>query len=144
MKESQSKKYILTSAWAAILATALFKIVLQEILHYPVSENLHFCISALIVSVGLVLTFLWEAIRPLRPFFKLFLVMVGAEWLVYTQVDQLPFYQAWLHNPSFNVNMPAEKLLGLLVALIVIGFLFILKKNRNAFFLAWGDTAAPA
>lgn len=138
------QKYILATAWAVILTIAFFKIILQEIFHYPVSENIQYGISALIVMAGFGLTFLWKTIHPLRQFFELFLVMVGAEWLVYTRVDQLPFYQAWLHNPSFNVNMPAEKLLGLLVALIVIAFLFILKKNRNAFFLAWGNTAAPA
>jgi hypothetical protein len=144
MKKSLTQKYILATAWVAILTIALFKIILQEIFHYPISENLYSGFSVLIVSAGLALTFLWKAIRPLRPFFGLFLVMVGAEWLIYTQVDQLPFYQAWLHNPSFNINLPAEKILGFLVALIVIAFLFILKKNRNAFFLSWGNTAAPA
>jgi hypothetical protein len=144
MKGSKTQKYILVTAWAAILTIALFKVILQEFFNLPVSENLHSGISALIVSVGLVLTFLWKPVRPLRQFFILFLVMVGTEWLVYTQVDRLPIVKALLHNPSFNVYVPAEKLLGLLVALNVIVFLFILKKDRHAFFLTWGNTAAPA
>jgi hypothetical protein len=144
MKDSQTQKYILVTAWIVILTIALFKILLQEIFHFKVSADLNSGISALIVIAGHTLTFIWKAVRPLRPFFGLFLVMVGAEWLVYTRVDQLPFYQVWLNNPSFNINMPAEKLLGLLVALIVIAFLYILKKDRHAFFLAWGNTAAPA
>jgi hypothetical protein len=71
------------------------------------------------------------------------LALVGVEWFVFTKVDQLPFYQAWLNNPSFNVYMLAEQSLRLLVTLAIIGVLFILKKHASAFFLARGNTSAP-
>lgn len=144
MKSSQTRTGILVTAWAVILSIALSKIVLQEIFHYPVSENLQYGIAGLIVAVGFALTFLWKAVRPLRTFFVLFIVLVGAQWLVYTRVDLLPIYRSWLRNPSFNVYMLAEQSLNLMVTLVLIGCLFILKKKRNAFFLARGEIAAPA
>jgi hypothetical protein len=67
---------------------------------------------------------------------------VGVEWFVFTKVDQLPFYQAWLNNPSFNVYMLAEQSLRLLVTLLIIAVLFLLMKTRKAFFLVMGDTHA--
>lgn len=142
MEDSRTRKYILTTAWAAILTISLFKIILQEIFHYTVSEDLQSGIAALVVITGFALTFLWKTIRPLRQFFGLFIILVSAQWLVYNQIDQLPIYQTWLGNPSFNIKMLAEQSLNLMVALIIIAFLFILKKKRQAFFLAWGDTAA--
>jgi hypothetical protein len=143
MNQSQSQKGILVTAWAVILTITLSKIILQEIFHYPVSENLQYGLVALIVIAGFALTYLWKTIRPLRPFFGLFIVLVGAQWLVYTQVETLPNYRSWLRNPSFNIYMLAEQALNLLVTLIVIAYLFILKKQRQSFFLARGDIAAP-
>jgi hypothetical protein len=136
-------KGIIITAWTAILTISLFKIVLQVIFHIPVSENLQSEFSAAVVGAGLTLTFLWKTIRPLRQFFGLFLVLVGVQWLVYTRIDKLPIYQSWLDNPSLNIYMLAEKSLGLIVALAILVFLFVMKKNRNLFFLAKGDTAAP-
>jgi hypothetical protein len=99
---------------------------------------------AVVMLVGLALTFVWSAILPLRPFFVLFLVLIGTQWLVYTKVDQLSFYPTWLNHPSFNVYMLAEQSLNLMVTLVVIAALFILRKRASAFFLAKGDTNAPA
>lgn len=134
---------ILILAWSAILLAALPKIILQEVFHYPVSADLQTGIAALTALAGLGLTLAWPAVRPLRSFFGLFLALIGIEWLVYTRVDQLPFYQSWLNNPSFNVYMLAEQSLRLLVTLTLIGLLFAFKKTAAAFFLVKGDTSAP-
>lgn len=134
---------ILILAWSAILLAALPKIILQEVFRYPVSADLQTGIAALTALAGLGLTLAWPAVRPLRTFFGLFLALIGIEWLVYTKVDQLPFYQSWLNNPSFNVYMLAEQSLRLLVTLTLIGLLFAFKKTAAAFFLVKGDTAAP-
>lgn len=143
MSESRTQKYILATAWGVILTLALYKIILQEIFHYTVSENLQYGIAALIVVAGFALTSLWKTIRPLRRLFGLFIVLVGAQWLVYTRVDQLPIYHTWLRNPSFNIYMLAELSLNLIVTLTIIAFLFILRMKRQVFFLARGDVAAP-
>ncbi len=142
MKASQTHKSILFTAWTIILTIALFKIILQEVFHYPVSENLYSGIAALIVIAGFALTYLWKAIRPLRQFFGLFIVLTGAQWLVHTRVDQLLNYPAWINDPSFNIYMLAEQSLNLMVTLVVMAFLLVLKKAPAAFFLARGDTAA--
>ncbi|GAP12683.1 CAAX protease self-immunity [Longilinea arvoryzae] len=143
MDNRQNRIFILVTAWAAILAMTLTRIVLQEIFHYHVSENLQYAIDAGIAVAGLGLAFLWKPIRPLRAFFGLFVVLAGAQWLVYTRVDRLAIYRTWLNNPSFKVYMPAEQTLNLIVTLVIIACLFILKKKRTAFFLARGDLSAP-
>jgi hypothetical protein len=132
------------TAWAVILVIALFRIVLQEVFQYPVSQDLRWGAPALVALFGLVLTYAWKAVRSLRPMMGLFLVLAGAEWLVWTRVDRLPFFQRLLHNPSFSVSMPVEKAMGVVVTLIVILYLSLVQKRREAFFLAKGDLAAPA
>lgn len=144
MNNRQNRLPILVTAWVAILTITLTKIVLQEVFHYPVSENLQFGITAGIAIAGLLLALLWKPVRPLRPFFGLFVVLAGTQWLVYTRVDRLAFIRAWLSNPSFKVYMPAEVSLNLIVTLVIIACLFILKRKRSAFFLARGDLSAPA
>ena len=141
---SKSKAMILTAWIFLLLASSLPRIILQEVFDYPVSADLGAVIAATVVLIGLILTFVWNAARGLRSFFVLFLILVGVEWFVYTKVDQLPFYQAWLNHPSFNVYMLAEQSLRLLVTLGIIAALFILKKYARAFFLVKGDVSAPA
>jgi len=142
MTDTRPNRGVLITAWAAVLIIGLFRTVMQEVLHRPVSFEQQSATAAAVVVAGFALTFLWPKVRPLRPFFGLFLVLVGAHWLVYNWVDELPFYRSWLRNPSFNVYMLAEQSLNLMVTLIIIGFLYLLKRRRERFFLARGDTAA--
>jgi len=143
MDKPRASKEILITAWVVILAVALFKIVLQELFDFTVSEDLQSGISAAIVLTGFALTFLWQAIRPLRAFFGLFMVLFGAQWLVLSRLDDVPFIRQLLVNPSFSVYMPVEVLLKFLVTLVIIAFLFLLKYRRQAFFLTRSDLAAP-
>jgi membrane protease YdiL (CAAX protease family) len=137
-------KALLITAWTfLLLASILPRIVLQEVFKYPVSEGRGAAIAGGVLLIGLVLTLVWSTVRELRPFFILGLVLVGAEWFVFTRVDQLPLYQAWLNNPSFNVYMLAEQSLRLMVTLAIIAALFVMKKHAGAFFLAKGNTGAP-
>jgi len=89
-------------------------------------------------------TLIWAPLRALRPMLWLFLVLVGTQWLVFTQVDRLPIFETWLRDPSFSVYMPAELSLNLIVTLAMIAALFVLKRDRRAFYLAKGDMSAPA
>jgi len=144
MNTPLSRKSALIVAWIILLlASTLPKIVLQEIFHQTVSPDLGAAISAGVVGIGLLLSLVWGPLRVLRPFLMLFLVLVGARWVVFTRVDQLPIYRSWLDNPSFNVYMLAEQSLLLMVTLVMIGALFLLKRRREAFFLVKGDTSAP-
>lgn len=140
---TSSQKTAIYTAWVfLLLASTIPMIMLQEIFHQPVSGDLRSGMATIVLLIGLALTYAWSAVRPLRPFFILFLLLAGAEWFVFTKIDQLPFYQAWLKNPSFNIFMLAEQSLRLMVTLIMIGALFILKKRRESFFLTKGDTSA--
>lgn len=135
---------VLVTAWGfLLLASGLPRIILQEIFDYQVSNSLASGIAAVVILVGLGLTFAWNAVRALRPFFILFLVLIGIEWLVFTVIAGLPIYEVWLANPSFNVSMMANQSLRLLVTLVIIAALFLMKKRRDEIFLVKGDTSAP-
>jgi hypothetical protein len=141
--EPLKSKALIVTAWVFLLsASGLPRILLQEIFEFQVSADLGALIAGTVVLAGFVLTYLWEDVRGLRPFFALFLVLVGVEWLVFTKVDQLPFYRSWLDNPSFNIFMPAEQSLRLMVTLSIIAVLFIVKKHAGAFFMIKGDVRA--
>lgn len=143
MEASKSRTAILITAWVVILLASFAVIVLGEIFHFSISENLKYGITAGIVLVGFALTFPWKTIRPLRAFFGLFISLASIQWLVYTRVDQWLIVRSWLSNRSFNVYMLAEQFLNLIVTLTVITFLFILFRKRESFFLARGDLSAP-
>lgn len=144
MNQTQSPtKILLAAAWLTILLASLPKIILQELFHYKVSADLQAGIALLVALTGFGLTFAWQALRPLRSFFSLFLVLVGVEWFVYTKIDQLPFYQSWLNDPSFTVYMLAEQSLRLMATMVIIAVLFAIKKKASAFFLVKGNTSAP-
>ena len=143
-KTTKSGSMSITAWIFLLLASGLPRILLQEVFGYQVSADLGAVIAGSVSVLGLLLTFIWDDARALRSFFILFLVLVGVEWFVYTKVDQLPFYQAWLNDPSFSVYMLAEQSLRLLVTLAIIAVLFVIKKYASAFFLVSGDTSALA
>ena len=141
---SRSKALIVTAWTFLLLSSAVPRIILQEAFKYPVSNQLATAIPAVVIALGLVLTFIWDTVRDLRRFFIVALVLVIAEWFVYNKVSELFFYPAWLKHPSFNVYMLARQSLRLLVTLVIIAALFILKKHPSSFFLVKGDVDAPA
>jgi hypothetical protein len=143
MNTSPQKSLVVTAWTFLLLASLLPIIILQEIFGYSVSGDLRSAMAGAVILIGMALTFAWKPIRPLRQFFFLFLVLIAVEWLVFTKLDQLPFYQAWLNNPSFNVFMPAEQSLRLIVTLVIIAVLFLLKRRFGAFFLVKGNVSAP-
>jgi uncharacterized protein len=141
-KTSKPKALIVT-AWVFLLfASGLPRIILQEAFNYRVSADLGALMAGTVALTGFILTFFWDAVRGLRSFFILFLVLIGVEWFVYTKVDQLSFYQSWLNNPSFNVFMLAEQSLRLMVTLLIIAALLVIRKRASAFFMVKGDTSA--
>lgn len=142
MESKNERRIVLAVAWAAVLSNALYKIIWQEAFDIPVSELRMYLVQISIALIGFALTFLWQVVKPLKPFFAVLLIFNIAFGLVYTQIDKLPFVQKWLNSSSFSVSLLSEKTLGLLIALIMILSLLIIKKKRQAFFLAIGDTKA--
>jgi len=144
MMNAWTRKSTAVAAWIVLLSASLLpKIILQEAFGQTVSSTLQTAISAGIITVALLLSLVWKPLHALRSFLGLFLVLVIAEWVVFTKVDQLGPYPAWLRNPSFNVYMLAEQSLRLMVTLVMIAALFLLRRRREAFFLTKGETAAP-
>jgi hypothetical protein len=145
MNTPQPSKIPLIAAWIVVLLTSLLpKVILQEIFGQTVSPDLQAIMSLSVIFVALLATLVWQSLRGLRPFLALFLVFVGSQWLVYSRIDQLPFFRTWLRDPSFNVSMLAEELLNVIVMLVMIAALFLIKRKRQSFYLAMGDIAAPA
>jgi membrane protease YdiL (CAAX protease family) len=140
MKSIQSPKAPIIAAWIVVLLTAsLPKIILQEIFKQTISFDQQVLMSLGVLFIALLATLIWQPLRGLRPFLFLLAVTVGSQWLVYDRIGKLPFYRAWVHNPSFSVYMLAEEGLNMLVAALLL-----MRKKFRDFYLAKGNTAAPA
>lgn len=138
-------KGIVVLAWAILLAVSLLPtIVAQELLGRTVSGDLQAGSSVVVILAGLAVSLAWAPARALRPFLVLFLVLIGAQWVVLTRLDRLPIVSDWLRDPSFSVYMPAELFLKLIVTLAIVVALLLGKRDRRAFYLAKGDLSAPA
>jgi hypothetical protein len=132
-------------AWVVVLAVSLLPVVIaQELLGRPVPADMRAGISIGILLAAAAVTIAWAPGRVLRPVLALFGVLVVAQWLVRERLDRLPFIAERLADPSFAVYMPVEQGLNLLVTGVMVGALFVLKRDRRAFYLARGDLSAPA
>ena len=99
--------------------------------------------SLSVIFIALLASLVWQPLRGLRPFFILFVVLVASQWLVFTRIDELPFFRARLQNPAFSVYILAEMSLNLIVTLLMIAALLLMKKKLADFYLVRGDIAAP-
>lgn len=131
-------------AWTVvILASLLPRVILQEVFRLEVTASAQVIVSATVLGIALVASLVSARLRTLVPFLVVFLVLVGAEWLVFSVIDQLPAYRSWLADPSFNVYMMAEQSLRLVVTLLVVATLFALRGRPSRFFLVSGNLSAP-
>jgi hypothetical protein len=140
----RSTRVTLVAAWAVVLlASSLPQVVGRELLGTPVDADQRALLALAVIGVGMLACFVWRPVRPLRPLLVVLGVLVGAQWVVYTRVDELGSYPRWLADPSFTVFMLAEQSLNLLVCLGIIAALLALGRTRRQFFLTRGDPAAP-
>src|SRR5512133_3226727 len=95
-EQAESNSLVITAWIFLLLASSLPRIVLQEVFGYQVSFSLASLIAGTVLLAGFVLTFFWNTVRVLRPFFILALCLVGIEWFVYTVIAHLPLYKNWL------------------------------------------------
>ena len=143
LARSQIQRSMSNVAWIfMLLASALPIIVVREVIHIDIPDTWRLGFPVLVMSAGLLITWAWKAINPLRPFFILFIALGMVEWLVYIQIGNMPLWKAWQSDTSFNISMLASQTLRMIVTLVVIAALFFLKKNRQSFFLVKGDTNA--
>ena len=142
----RSSRHTLVAAWTVLLlGSVLPRIVLEEVFSQTVTRDAQAIISLSVICIALLVTVVWRSLRVLRPFLVVFLVLVVGHWFVHGRIDQLlPFYRAWLRDPSFNVYMLAEQSLNVILTLVMIATLLLLGKRRPDFYLRLGDIAAPA
>lgn len=132
-------------AWTILLAASLLPVIVsRELLGFTATAAERGPIACAVIVAGLVVTSVVAAWRPLRPFLAVLLALVGAQWLVFTQLGPMPAIRSLTDDPSFGVYMLAEQALNLVVTLIVVAVLFAIHRDRHAFFLAKGDASAPA
>lgn len=121
MSTPRPRPSIVLAAWTFVLALSLLPTVIaQEVLGQAVTADMKAVSSVVLIAAGFIVTMGWPSMRPLRPLLLLFLVLLGTQWFVFTQVGRLPMFRTWLNDPSFGVHMPAELLLSLFVTLAVI------------------------
>jgi hypothetical protein len=144
MNATRSSKISLLLAWAVLLlASALPVVILQEIFGQAVAPDQRLIISIAVILAAFLATLVRPSLRSLRPFLMIVFTLTGSQWLVYSRIDRLAGYPAWLSNPSFSVSMLAEQSLNLMVTLAMIAALLLLKKRPADFYLVPGDIAAP-
>ena len=132
-------------AWTILLAASLLPtIVARELLGSTLGWAERGPITVAVIVAGLVVTTAVAAWRPLRPFLVVLLALVGAQWLVFTRLGRVPAISTLTGDSSFGIYMLAEQALNLAVTLSVVAVLFVVHRDRHAFYLAKGDLAAPA
>lgn len=135
---------LVVAAWVVVAgASAPPRVILQEVVRVEVNDDTRALIASLVIVLALVVAAAWARLRPLMPFLVVFLILVGAEWLVFRVVDRAPVYRAWLADPSFGTYMLAEQSLRLMVTGLVIAALVFLRRRPSRFFLTVGDVHAP-
>ena len=145
MTLSRARMGVLVPAWAVLLSVSLLPVVIaQEVLHLTITADERALGSIVVIAAAALLTLAWAPWRALRPFLAVLFTLVAAQWVVYTQLDRLPVFADRLANPAFGVYMPAEQVLNLIVTGAMVAVLFLLTRDRRAFYLAKGDMAAPA
>ena len=99
--------------------------------------------KASLLGVLILLGWLWNPLRALRPFFVMLLaitvLMRANAWLLDSSA-----WAAWQSKQSCAIAAMTAQVFEMAVALLLIGLLFLLRKRRQRFFLVWGDRPAVA
>jgi membrane protease YdiL (CAAX protease family) len=96
-----------------------------------------------LLGVLILLSWLWNPIKALRPFFVMLLAIMSLMW-VKTWLLNSPAWMAWQNQQSFTTVTLTAQLVEAGVALLLIGLLFLLRKRRQRFFLVMGDMNTKA
>jgi hypothetical protein len=143
--ESQNRTTLLAVAWAVLLlVSTLPMIILQEIFNISIPFQTRMLTSLALALFMVILTFLWSAIRPLRGFFIVFIILFIAEGFFYGYMGNLPSLDPYLESSEFVPSLLSTQVLRMAVTLVMLAGLLIIKKKREAFYLVKGDLAAVA
>ncbi len=96
-----------------------------------------------LLALAIILSFVWQAIRPIRQYFVVLLVLNLANWVT-ALIAQTSQWQTWFSDKSFTPLLAETQILRFGVALVMIATMWIIKRQRRAFFLVKGQLDAPA
>ncbi len=135
-----------TSRLATLWIVTLFVSILPDILFKELTGSTPswlFWAKIVLLVVCTLLSYSWQAIRPIRLYFVVLLVLNLANWVT-GLIQRLPQWQVWFSSSSFTSVLAETQILRFGVALVMIATMLILLRRRSAFFLVKGQTDAPA
>jgi membrane protease YdiL (CAAX protease family) len=136
------QRTLIATAWvAALLVSSLFDIIWFE-LTGAVPIWLLWVKLGLLTGL-LVLSWFWKQIRALRPFF-IILLAITTLMRAYSWLLEMPDWNTWQTRQPFQVVAMAAQLFEVGMAVLLIAFLFMLRKRSRNFFLVRGDVHAMA
>lgn len=135
---------VLVVAWVVTLLVSILPNILWTELTGATPAWVFWAKIALLVFAA-AFTFVWPAIKPLRPYFVIFLTLLLAEELFF-RVGNIAQWQEWFGGAgvSFSREMLGVQLLRLAVTVVIIAMLFAIMRRRSEFFLVTGELDAPA
>jgi membrane protease YdiL (CAAX protease family) len=138
-----SQLSLLVFVWiATLLVSALPAILIQE-LHIALPFSILWMRVALLVGfIGL--SFMWKGAQPLRAYFVIFLVLYLTDGL-FNWIGGTAAWKSWFGTgTTFTSQMMSSQILRLGTALVMIAALWIIYRQRHAFFLTAGELDATA
>jgi len=143
--ENQNRTALLVVAWTVMLLVSLLPVViLQEIFHIPIPYQSRVQVSLAFLLLMLGSSYVWKALRPLRDYFVVFIILYAAEGFFYGLVGNLPTLEPYLESKAFVPTMMANQLLRMAVSLVMLAGLMVIKRKREAFYLVRGNLGATA
>ena len=141
--DSRVPRILIITAWAVMLVVSdLPDIIITKM--GGVIPTWIFWVKTGSLGAFLVLTLVWKTMRPLWQYATIFLTLFLALSLT-DLVRHTDWFQANFNydGVSFFTGYAAIFVLDILVALTVLTVLWLLKRDRHAFFLAKGQLEAP-
>lgn len=129
-------------AWAVVLLASLLPDILMRETTGHAGAWLLWARLGVLASL-IAGTLVIRAIRPLRGLFVVLGMFYVVSWAASIVIETV-LWKQWFANVPFQVDMLGTQLLKLFAALVMIGTLFVIRRQRNAFFLTVGDLRAPA
>lgn len=134
------QRFLIATAWAVMLIVSMLPNAIWHELTGTTPAWLSWAkigLLALLTAAALA----WKALRPLRDFFLLLLVIFASEELS-GRLTAHAAWQGWFSG-TFVRGMLGIQLSRLVVSMIIIGTLLALRYRRRDFFLAPGQLDAP-
>lgn len=141
-EESKKSRLIILAAWVITLfASILPEIILNETDQIVPSWMISLRLG--VIAILLVISLIWQPLRPLRNFMIYWLVLFAAGELIARVNFTLPGLQKLLGNSSFVGRLQPQQFSKLAVTILVIAGMLLVGYRRRQLFLTSGNLSAP-